>query len=158
MPCASFRLCPTKVMTDDHLRPARKHGFALPFDSLQIMSWIIFPAFAILFFLFNGPCLRFPENVVVSTVWGVLAVAAVTLNVLAVHSDAADPGIRSKVDDVSDATCPEGKTSCCICKAFVDKSSKHCRKCNKCVVGFDHHCKWLNNCVGRRNYRLFFSF
>jgi palmitoyltransferase ZDHHC1/11 len=29
-------------------------------------------------------------------------------------------------------------------------------QCNRCTLGFDHHCKFLNNCIGKKNYSLFF--
>ncbi|TVU47982.1 hypothetical protein EJB05_07600 [Eragrostis curvula] len=50
----------------------------------------------------------------------------------------------------------EGMFFCSLCEAEVLKNSKHCRVCDKCVDGFDHHCRWLNNCIGKRNYRGFF--
>lgn len=40
-------------------------------------------------------------------------------------------------------------------QAKVEETSRHCTKCNKCVVGLDHHCKWLNTCIGSKNYTPF---
>lgn len=31
---------------------------------------------------------------------------------------------------------------CHACKVDVHNTSRHCRYCDKCVVGFDHHCSW----------------
>ncbi len=44
---------------------------------------------------------------------------------------------------------------CDICRSYVNKSSRHCRTCARCVENFDHHCMWINNCIGRKNYKLF---
>ena len=46
---------------------------------------------------------------------------------------------------------------CQYCCAYVNKSSKHCDRCNKCVYNFDHHCAMLNTCIGDYNYRYFIS-
>ncbi|KAH7570042.1 hypothetical protein JRO89_XS05G0036100 [Xanthoceras sorbifolium] len=55
----------------------------------------------------------------------------------------------------------DGMFYCSLCevewKTQVFKYSKHCRVCDKCVDRFDHHCRWLNNCIGKKNYRQFFT-
>lgn len=48
--------------------------------------------------------------------------------------------------------------SCETCKIQRPAKASHCSNCNKCVHGFDHHCVALNNCVGRRNIRAFYTF
>lgn len=69
-----------------------------------------------------------------------------------------------KRDDPAKLNVGEQLLYCSICEAKISKNSKHCRACDKfsqvdslCVYEFDHHCRWLNNCVGRRNYRTVVS-
>ena len=47
--------------------------------------------------------------------------------------------------------CPE-------CQVLRTKRSRHCNLCNRCIDRFDHHCPWVNNCIGRRNFNLFYGF
>ena len=51
----------------------------------------------------------------------------------------------------SSSVCPD-------CEVLKTPRSRHCNLCNKCVDRFDHHCPWVNNCIGRKNFRYFYAF
>ena len=52
----------------------------------------------------------------------------------------------------------EAEDFCPYCLVKNKFRSKHCLICQQCVDEFDHHCFWVGNCIGKKNYTLFFIF
>ncbi|XP_070583334.1 palmitoyltransferase ZDHHC5 [Erythrolamprus reginae] len=123
-----------------------------------------------LFFAFTCPGLSFYISPIIP-IYNVV----VFLFVLANFSMATfmDPGIFPRAeedeDKEDDFRAPLYKTVeikgiqvrmkwCATCRFYRPPRCSHCSVCDNCVEEFDHHCPWVNNCIGRRNYRYFFLF
>jgi len=78
--------------------------------------------------------------------------AIITDSLLLMLSDPADP----RLIDQDYYRKGEKLQFCQDCSAQVDVLSYHCKVCCRCVEEFDHHCVFLNNCIGRKNYKQFF--
>jgi len=49
----------------------------------------------------------------------------------------------------------QARRFCLYCKIYKLENTSHCVKCNCCVRVFNHHCMFVNNCIGKRNYKYF---
>ena len=63
-----------------------------------------------------------------------------------------DPMYSVQIDDNGE------KCHCYICNKDRPLRCYHCKKCQKCVMVFDHHDSFLFNCVGHRNYKVYYGF
>ncbi|XP_059194373.1 palmitoyltransferase ZDHHC18a [Centropristis striata] len=134
-----------------------------------------------LFFAFDCPFLVKHLTVFIPVIGGVLFVFVV---ISLLRTSFTDPGIlpRATPDEAADIEKqidtsgsstyrPPPRTKeilinqqvvklkyCFTCKMFRPPRTSHCSLCDNCVERFDHHCPWVGNCVGKRNYRFFYSF
>ncbi|XP_033169339.1 neurogenic protein mastermind-like isoform X1 [Drosophila mauritiana] len=132
-------------------------------------AWIVLLLTTFLFFFY--PC----QFYVKSHPWVLAYQGVITFFVLANFTLATfmDPGIIPKASPDEDCEeelrAPLYKNAeingitvkmkwCVTCKFYRPPRCSHCSVCNHCIETFDHHCPWVNNCIGRRNYRFFFFF
>ncbi|KAM6958826.1 LOW QUALITY PROTEIN: palmitoyltransferase ZDHHC18-B [Aplochiton taeniatus] len=134
-----------------------------------------------LFFIFDCPFLVKHLTVCIPVIGGVLFVFVV---ITLLQTSFTDPGIlpratpdeaadiEKQIDNTGNTTYrPPPRTKevlinqqvvklkyCFTCKMFRPPRTSHCSLCDNCVERFDHHCPWVGNCVGKRNYRFFYTF
>ena len=125
----------------------RKHGFQLPLNSLQFLSISLYIAFNVIFFVEIFPVFKNLQRSLTGLVYCVISLLCCIFYVMTTKIDPGDYNDNGDSDIMF----------CSICKNSRSASSKHCGRCNRCVVGFDHHCKWVNNCIGSKNYSFFIA-
>lgn len=133
-------------------RFVRRNGLQRPFDPLQIASWVIITMLVVSFCFLLVPMVPSP--------WKLISLVVYLVSLLAVLGSGFETGRCDPIDPY--VTAPEEELDqlpdllkCNACRSRVNKLSRHCLICDKCVVDYDHHCKWLNNCIGLANYKSF---
>ncbi|KAG8183622.1 hypothetical protein JTE90_025172 [Oedothorax gibbosus] len=133
-------------------------------------AWTLLIVTTSLFFVFPVPYLTDQYHIAIPICQGIITFIVVVNFSLATFMD---PGIIPKAppedDKGDDFSTPLYKNIdingitvrmkwCVTCQFYRPPRCSHCSVCNGCIETFDHHCPWINNCIGRRNYRYFFMF
>lgn len=140
------------------------HGLQLPLHPLQVAGWLALATFTVGSFLVLVPALRQPCRTAVGSLLAALYAVHACTHLGALLLDPAEPQLRANPVHVLIPEFDRSKHAhviengrCHLCNVFTTSArTKHCSVCNKCVARFDHHCKWLNQCIGGRNYAIFF--
>jgi len=133
-----------------------------------ILAWSLLLLLSSLYFVFVCPQIIVDLSIGVGITQCVVLLFVINNFVLATFMD---PGryARAQPDETDDSETTFHKTVeihgaqcrmkwCQTCGFYRPPRCSHCSVCDFCIDTFDHHCPWLNNCVGRRNYRYFIGF
>ncbi|XP_054411307.1 probable palmitoyltransferase ZDHHC11B isoform X4 [Pongo abelii] len=160
---------PEAILNNEQLvlppRISRVNGWSLPLHYFQVVTWAVFVGLSSATFGIFIPLLPHVWKYIAYVVTGGIFSFHLVVHLIASCIDPADSNVRLKknysqpmpIFDRSKHAHVIQNQFCHLCRVTVNKKTKHCISCNKCVSGFDHHCKWINNCVGSRNYWFFFS-
>ncbi|XP_063460225.1 probable palmitoyltransferase ZDHHC11B isoform X3 [Pan paniscus] len=160
---------PEAILNNEKLvlppRISRVNGWSLPLHYFQVVTWAVFVGLSLASFGIFIPLLPHSWKYIAYVVTGGIFSFHLVVHLIASCIDPGDSNVRLMKNysqpmpffDRSKHAHVIQNQFCHLCKVTVNKKTKHCISCNKCVSGFDHHCKWINNCVGSRNYWFFFS-
>lgn len=122
----------------------RINGFSKPYSREQKSTWVLWSLCTIAFYI--GTVIALwddkykTELITCLTIYSVLVITFLILWYLVETIDPAEPGGIP-----------------CVCMSKTQSQKHYCTLCYKHVQGLDHHCMWLNTCIGKRNYPIFFA-
>ncbi|OMJ66438.1 hypothetical protein SteCoe_36706 [Stentor coeruleus] len=140
----------------------RKNGIQCPWSTYQILSWLSYIFSVLVFYLQISPCYTFYTRISINLAIALTLCLIIWYLIMLTISDPSDPLVTAYMTskDLSYKKSLSDSTTrhCNYCDSPVSGiSTKHCLRCNRCTIQFDHHCKFVNNCVGKNNYTLFFK-
>ena len=138
----------------------RSHGFECPPNAYQILTIISLSLSTIFCSITQLPHLNYSNSIIYGLCFYLSLAILSYYWVRTSLSDPTDPVVlanRAALLGLQQFDSSRYESMCTICSTSVGNNSKHCGACNRCVERFDHHCIWLNNCIGAKNYGLFFK-
>ncbi|VWU50351.1 palmitoyltransferase, putative [Hepatocystis sp. ex Piliocolobus tephrosceles] len=131
----------------------RKNGCTLPLQFFQIMSFLTFIVIVTLIICTSA---LFTDTIFILfyIFFSICIFAILVLSYIVTVINPADQSQTKYMNNKINETDINNLYECDIC-GFVEAQSKHCKVCNKCVSVFDHHCMWVNNCIGKKNYKYY---
>lgn len=135
------------------------NGFNRSPHPFQIISYGFFICLILTYYFVIFPLSGDIAKVVSIIIESIAAVGIVISGYMATAIDPSDPFLQASRKARFEKKPYEPAVREFYCGAdhtYVRSNSKHCRRCNRCTEEFDHHCKWINNDVGKANYKPFF--
>ena len=159
----------SQIIPNKNNKNYKTNGFYLPLAFQQIFTWLllIFNSIYFYYFLLNELSKNYSKEIkiIIIAIHSFLLSLTLLFGFFSTYIDPSDSLLKKEIKKKY-LLQKEGKhylleisrkyPFCLICCSNIYSTSKHCKKCNKCIENFDHHCNWLNNCVGKYNYGYFY--
>jgi len=147
-----------------HEQPERINGpitgFSRKLHCYQIASYFVFAILAFSYWFLTFCLSKTVLKIVGGTLEGIFMLIILISGYICTATDPSDTILIESVNARNNNVPynpPSKEFFCNVDMTFVNESSKHCKRCNRCTEDFDHHCKWINNDVGSKNYKSFIA-
>ena len=158
-----------QIIANKNSKNYKINGFSIPLEYQQILTWILIALNSYIFYYYVlNEISRYYSleiKIFILIIHSFLLIIIIFFGFLSTYIDPSDPLLKKEINKKKKIKqnkehyileISRNYPFCLICCSNIHSTSKHCKKCNKCIKNFDHHCNWLNNCVGKYNYDFFY--